>query len=633
MNDIPNTASALEADRLALFVSGVTDYAIYMLSPEGIVKSWNAGAERFKGYKAGDIIGKHFSTFYTEEDIASGLPARALAVASSEGKFESEGLRVRMDGTRFWASVVIDAIRDASGQLIGFTKITRDVTESRRAADALRASEEQFRLLVQGVTDYAIYMLSTEGVITNWNAGAQRIKGFDAADVIGTHFSRFYVDDERQLGLPEKALATAAAQGGYENEGWRVRKDGTRFWAHVIIDPIRNHTGELIGFAKVTRDVTERRETAAALEKAKEALFHAQKIESLGRLTGGVAHDFNNLLNVISNGIALLRISKLSAGDLKTLDSMERAASRGASLTQQLLSFARQQPLKEDKQDVNRIVSSFESVLRRAIKSSLELILKLSPTLPPVMIDSVQLEAALLNLVVNAGDAVGDVGKITLSTDIAELPDGFIDDLPAGRYVNISVRDTGTGIPADILDRVIEPFFTTKPIGKGTGLGLSQVYGMMQQSKGGMKIESSGESGTCISLYLPALEFGELGPSVSSKNEIALIVDDQPDVLDMASELFRTLGYDVVAANNGVEALDILERNPGISLLFSDVVMPGMNGVDLARTVQQAIPSIKVILATGYAAHVLETLLREPREFALVSKPYKISDIVRCLRV
>jgi len=632
-NNESTSPLSLEGDRLALFVSGVTDYAIYMLSPEGIVKSWNAGAERFKGYKASDIIGQHFSAFYTPEDIAAGLPARALATALSSGKFEDEGLRVRMDGSRFWASVVIDSIRDESGQLIGFTKITRDVTESRRAADALRASEEQFRRLVQGVTDYAIYMLSPEGFITNWNAGAQRIKGFIDSEVIGTHFSRFYSEQDRESGLPSKALEAALERGSYESEGWRTRKDGSRFWAHVIIDPIKNENGELIGFAKVTRDVTERREASAALEKAKEALFHAQRIESLGRLTGGVAHDFNNLLSVIANGVALLRMSNQPLTEMKsTLESMERAISRGASLTQQLLSFARQQPLKESKQDVNQLVASFEPVLRRAMKSSIKFTIDLTPALPPVMIDAVQFESALLNLIVNSADAVGTTGEVAVETDLVELSDEQIENLSAGTYVRIAVRDTGKGIPKDILDRVIEPFYTTKPIGKGTGLGLSQVYGMMQQSKGGIKIESSVGEGTIVSLFLPALELEKADQPFSLKNEKALVVDDQPDVLDMASQLFRTLGYDVVAANNGTEALDILDRNPDVSLLFSDVVMPGINGVELARKAQDAIPAIKIILATGYAAHVLDTLLEQPHEFPLVPKPYKISDIVRCLR-
>jgi PAS domain S-box-containing protein len=278
-----------EAERLQIFISSVTDYAIYMLSPIGTVVSWNAGAERFKGYTAGEIVGQHFSRFYTEEDRAVDLPTRALQTAAATGKFEAEGWRVRKDGTRFWASVVIDPIRDQSGVLIGFAKITRDISDAKAAKEELRASEERFRMLVQGVTDYAIYMLSPDGLITNWNSGAYRIKGYVEEEVVGTHFGRFYTEEDRTSGLPERALRLAREQGRFEAEGWRVRKGGQRFWAHVVIDPIRTQLDELVGFAKVTRDITERREAAAQLDHAKEKVHQSQKLEALGKLTGGVA--------------------------------------------------------------------------------------------------------------------------------------------------------------------------------------------------------------------------------------------------------------------------------------------------------------------------------------------------------
>src|SRR5690606_35717556 len=241
-------------------VEGITDYAIFMLSVEGHVSSWNAGAERFKGYKAEEVIGQHFSIFYSAEDQARDIPGQALATARETGKFEAEGWRMRKDGSRFWASVVIDPIRDAQGQLLGFAKITRDITDRRETQLALRESEEHFRLLVQGVTDYAIYMISPTGFVTNWNAGAARIKQYAHDEIVGKHFSTFYTQEDRAAGLPERALRIAAAEGRYENEGWRVRKDASRFWAHVVIDPIRDDDGELIGFAKITRDITERME-------------------------------------------------------------------------------------------------------------------------------------------------------------------------------------------------------------------------------------------------------------------------------------------------------------------------------------------------------------------------------------
>jgi PAS domain S-box-containing protein len=296
------TTSFTEDERYRLLVGAVTDYAIYMLDPTGIVSSWNPGAERIKGYLPNEIIGQHFSRFYTEEDRESGLPERALQTSRLEGKFESEGWRVRKDGTRFWAAVVIDPIWSPSGELLAYAKITRDLTERKDAERQLKLSEDQFRLLVQGVVDYAIYMIDTEGKVTNWNLGAQRIKGYAPDEIIGRHFSRFYTDEDRAAGLPRRALETARRDGKFESEGWRVRKDGIRFWAHVVIDPLRDETGTLFGFAKITRDITERKEAQSKLDVAREALSQSQKMEAIGHLTGGVAHDFNNLLMVVLSG-------------------------------------------------------------------------------------------------------------------------------------------------------------------------------------------------------------------------------------------------------------------------------------------------------------------------------------------
>ena len=253
-------SSLSEEGRYRLLVEAVTDYAIYLLDPSGIITTWNPGAQRIKGYTAHEIIGQHFSRFYTEEDRKLGLPARALQTAEREGKFEAEGWRVRKDGSRFWAYIIIDPIRAPSGEIIGFAKITRDLTERKVAEQVLHQSEEQFRLLVQGVSDYAIYLLDPEGRVTNWNLGAQRIKGYLPNEIIGQHFSRFYTDEDRAAEVPREALETVRRTGRFEREGWRVRKDGSRFWAHVIIDAIRGDDGEIIGYAKITRDITERKE-------------------------------------------------------------------------------------------------------------------------------------------------------------------------------------------------------------------------------------------------------------------------------------------------------------------------------------------------------------------------------------
>jgi PAS domain S-box-containing protein len=626
----PKPDIVVEAERLRLFISSVTDYAIYMLSTEGVVTSWNAGAQRFKGYTPEEIIGQHFSRFYTDEDRANGRPAFALHSAINDGKFEDEGWRVRKDGSRFWASVLLDPIRDENGVLLGFTKITRDITDRRKVQEALHASEERFRLLVQGVTDYAIYMLSADGVVTNWNEGARRIKGYAAGDVVGSHFSRFYTEEDQHAGLPMKALETARLEGRFEKEGWRVRKSGERFWAHVIIDPIYDSMGQLIGYAKVTRDVTERRTAEETLARAKDALHQSQKLEAIGKLTGGIAHDFNNLLSVIVNGIELLRLGVDRESQLRAIAGMERAAERGANLTQQLLAFARQQPIKPSPMNLNRTLAGFEAVLRRAIPSSMQLELRLGPNVPNIMADVTQLEAAVLNLVVNARDAMAAGGTITIVVDVV---DGLPDSAPvAGGYVRLCVRDTGSGMTDEVITRAVEPFFTTKGVGKGTGLGLSQAYGVAQQAGGDLRIQSELGVGTQIALYFPAMEMDDKKASNPEAMEKVLVVDDQPEVLELAVHLFQSLGYEVLPANNGKEALDLMHRHPDIAILFSDIVMPGMNGVELAKQAAAHLPGIKILLTSGYSSSAFEDHGEEASQYGLINKPYRLSDIIKQLK-
>src|SRR5216684_142213 len=349
--------------RFRLLVEGVVDYAIYMLDPDGIITNWNAGARRIKGYEAREVIGRHFKMFYLPEDREAGLPARSIATAREKGKFEAEGWRLRKDGTKFLASVVIDAIYE-DGELIGFAKITRDITEQNKSAEALKESERHFRLLVNGVTDYALYMLDPNGIVTNWNAGGLRIKGYLPEEIIGQHFSRFYSPADQAAGRPARALQLAVENGRYEEEGWRVRKDGTFFWASVVIDPIRDDDNKLLGFAKITRDISERREAQLNLEKIQRRLAESQKLDALGQLTGGVAHDFNNLLMVINGGIHTL---KKGVGDNARLQravaTIETAAKRGASLTSQLLTFARRQSVNPQPIDLAERIEAIRDVL------------------------------------------------------------------------------------------------------------------------------------------------------------------------------------------------------------------------------------------------------------------------------
>jgi PAS domain S-box-containing protein len=621
--------------RYQYLISGISDYAIYMLDPSGHVSSWNAGANRFKGYVAQEILGEHFSRFYTPEDREAGVPARALDTALKEGKFEAEGWRVRKDGSRFWAHVVIDPIYNEEGTLLGFAKVTRDVTERKVAEDKLRDSEQRFRLLVQGVTDYAIYMLSPEGIVTNWNSGAERIKGYTQQEIVGQHFSRFYTEEDRIAGVPKRALSTAADVGRFEAEGCRVRKDGSRFWAHVIIDAIHDEDGKLVGFAKITRDLTEKRKADQALEAANIALYQAQKMESIGQLTGGVAHDFNNLLSVLSSGLEVLELQRGEGGnrsDARVIESMRRAIDRGARLTQQLLAFARQQPLQAETRNINRIITGFETVLRRAGNPTIEFDIALDRKTLNATIDSARFESALLNLVVNARDAMPAGGQLRIATAGVTLGEREAGSLPAGEYVRVTVSDTGTGMPPDVIARAFEPFFTTKEVGKGTGLGLSQVYGFIRQSGGEVIIDSKEGEGTTISIYLPAVVSDTLD-ATASHTERVLIVEDEPDLMDVAASLFTSMGYEVMTAASGREAIDVLEHKD-VDILFTDVVMPnGMDGLELAAYTREHYPDTKIMLASGYPLPALKQRHgKDFSEFAFVNKPYRLSDLARTLR-
>jgi PAS domain S-box-containing protein len=603
--------------RFQLLVSSVTDYALYMLDADGYIASWNPGARRFKGYEADEIIGEHFSRFFTDEDRAAGRPQRALETAAREGKFEAEGWRVRKDGTRFWAHVVVDPIRDPDGRLLGFAKITRDITEKKEAERELYRSEQRFRMLVQGVRDYAIYMLDPEGHVSNWNPGAEKIKGYSAEEIVGQHFSRFYTDEDRAAGVPAHALATALREGKYENEAWRVRKDGSRFWAHVLIDPIYDETGALAGFAKVTRDATEKRQAQLELEEAREALFQAQKLQALGELTGGIAHDFNNLMTVIRGSAELLQRQNLSGERRQRyLTAIIETADRATTLTSHLLAFGRRQTLKPEVLDINVRMDALGDVLGRTLGSQIKLTLDLEPSVWLIEVDPTQLETALLNAAINARDAMPHGGSLILATRNVER-DGR-------QWVSVAVQDDGEGMPEDVAKRAFEPFFTTKEVGKGTGLGLSQIHGFAAQSEGMAEIASSPGAGTTVRLLLPrsakamaAADEARRAPVVQ-KNLTVLLVEDNQQVRNFAQHLLEDLHCKVIAAASGEEALELLEREQ-VDLLFSDIVMPGMSGVELAQTVREGKPDLPVLLATGYSE---EMMGGAAADFATVRKPY-----------
>jgi PAS domain S-box-containing protein len=487
-------------------------------------------------------------------------------------------------------------------------------------------------LLVANIRDYAIYMLNPDGNVVSWNAGAERFKGYAAQEILGRHFSQFHTAEDQAAGIPGRALDTAKAEGKFECEGWRVRKDGKRFWAHVVIDAIRDRDGKLIGFAKITRDITEKRIANESLEQAKAQLFQSQKMESLGQLTGGVAHDFNNLLSIISSAVQILNRQNPTSVERSTLDTIQRAVDRGATMTQQLLAFARQQPLTSAHHQINKVISGFELVLRRALSSSIDFSITLSPEAGWIDLDEARFEAALLNLVVNARDAMPDGGRLDIATARRTIGLGASSTLAAGEYVQITVSDSGHGMAPEVMSRVFEPFFTTKQIGKGTGLGLSQVEGFIVQSGGQVEIESAPDQGTRIHLLLPALDIGaDVDEVAAPTSETVIIAEDEEELAQLAGSLFETLGYVVLIAHNGRDALRLLAKNPNADLLFSDVMMPGMDGVELGRTARALYPQLKIILASGYAIPALRSA-GGIDEFDFVAKPYRLSEIVKKLR-
>jgi len=559
-------------------------------------------------------------------------------------------MAVHHKGPHYWTDVELATIREvverswahiervrAEAEMAEGEQRFREMLESEieERTAALEQSEAQLSLLVQGVTDYAIYMLDTEGNVSSWNAGAQRIKGYEPNEVIGTHFSRFYTPEDLAAGEPARALEVALAEGRFEREGWRVRKDGTRFWAHVILDPLRSPEGQHLGFAKITRDITERREAQLALEHARDQLQQSQKMEAIGNLTGGIAHDFNNLLMAVLGSLELLR-KRLPPDPalLRLLDNAVQGANRGASLTRRMLAFARRQELRSERIDAASLVGGMTELLQRALGPMVAVDTRFPEKISPIEGDANQLESALLNLAVNARDAMHGEGSITISGREQVLP-AETDNLRAGRYVILAVADTGEGMDEATLKRATEPFFTTKGVGKGTGLGLSMVLGLAEQLGGTLKLISAPGKGTTAEIWLPA-SGGEVEavpvptrieasvtPSPRRRLKV-LAVDDDALVLMNTSAMLAEMGHEVTEAYSGREALKAMEAN-GYDLVITDHAMPQMTGAQLSAAIRARWPEIPIILATGYAELPPDADPGLPR----IGKPFSEADLAR----
>ncbi len=571
--------------------------------------------------RAGEVHGGLFFGHTDPAMFTEHHEALAQSIAMQAG--------VALDSARWFT-----AAQAAQRQLELWNERLEEKVEQRTAE--LHRSELQFQQLVAGVADYAIYMIDKRGYISSWNPGAERIKGYTAKEIIGKHFSLFYTEEDRAEGRPQRTLEIAEREGKYEAEAWRVRKDGTRFWANVLVDRIRDSQGNTIGFAKVTRDMTERR-------AMQEQLHQSQKMEAIGQLTGGVAHDFNNLLTVILGNLDSIA-RKIPEDNERLQRSVKHAmqgAERAATLTRQLLAFARRQPLNPKPTDVNKLVTGMAELIGRTMRENIVIQNVLSESLWLAEVDPHQLESALLNLAVNARDAMPMGGTLTIETANTYVHgQGGAIDMAPGEYVLITVTDTGAGMTSEVMARAFDPFFTTKPIGEGTGLGLSQVFGFVKQSGGHVRLRSRVGEGTTVCIYLPRVMSGEQPAESTPRsttprglpNEVILVVEDDDDVRIYTTESLRELGFAVLEAHDGKSALRVLEHHPEICLLFTDVGLPGMNGRELVDKARLARPDLRILFTTGYERSALMHDGRLDPGVELLTKPFTRAQLASRIR-
>jgi PAS domain S-box-containing protein len=647
-------------DRFKLLVDSVRDYAIFMLDPDGHVLTWNPGAQRFKGYRADEIIGQHFSRFYPSEALASGLPDYELKVASKTGVFEDEGWRVRKDGTLFWANVVITAMRNAQGELIGFAKVTRDLTQRRGHEEELRRSEERFRLLIEGVADYAIFMLDPNGQVATWNSGAERIKGYTATEIIGQHFSVFYPDEARESRWPEHELQVAAEKGTFTDIGWRLRKDGTTFWANVTITALRDDAGKLLGYAKITRDLTEAKRVEAIenvnqqreemLDAERSARMTAQRATRLkDEFLATLSHELRTPLSAILGWTQVLLRGATPKGpdeQKRAIEVIDRNARAQVQLIDDLLDLSRIMTGKL-RLDLHQV--SFSSIVEAAVDSAkpaaeakgIRLKAILGAGQDVVSADSNRLQQVVWNLLTNAIKFTPKGGQVQVLLQ------------RVNSHLELTVSDTGVGIPPNYLPNVFDRFSqkdtsTTRAFG-GLGLGLAICKQLVELHGGVITAVSEGEGkGATFSVHLP-LSIVQLeqqsAPRIHPTAETqpgemlslprldgvqVFAVDDEPDARELLRTVLEDQGAKVTSFASAEEALSALKTLKP-TVLVCDVGMPKMDGYQLIRKLRaeesrsERIPALaltafaraedrKRSLIAGYQAHL--------------AKPFDVGELV-----
>jgi PAS domain S-box-containing protein len=576
---------------------------------------------------------QEFVSFIHPDDRAHVQDSIATALQSGNDFVHEERI-FRPDGGVRHLQSVGEVIRDEAGVAIRMLGVCLDVTERKQAETALRDSEQSYRLLLRGVRDYAIYMLDADGRVRTWNEGARNIMGYESEEIVGRHFRMLLPEELRAGDTAEQALATAARDGQYEVETWFIRKDDSRFYASVVMDALRSDAGELIGFAKLVRDITEQHEQRVALDDTREQLAQAQKMEAIGQLTGGIAHDFNNLLMIVSGYAQILQKRLNEPKDAQAVEAIRTAANRGAKLTRQLLAFSRRQTLTPLVVDLRKQIDGVRDMLVPSLRGNIELVCDIEDKVWPVEVDLGELELALVNIAVNARDAMPDGGSITLSARNVRLKPGSAAGALEGEFVALAVIDSGSGMAPDVLAHVFEPFFTTKPVGKGTGLGLSQVHGFANQSGGAVTVSSEVGRGTVVTIYLPRSpgEVADTGAAVAPSADVqgtVLVVEDSRDVADVTSSLLDQLGFRVVRAENAAEALRHLQQGIEVDLVFSDIVMPGaMDGLALAHICQERFPQIPVLLTSGYS----DAAQAADGQFEILRKPFELSALENAIQ-
>lgn len=600
--------TAREAEQLRLLVQGTTDYAIFMLDPAGYVATWNAGAQRLKGYEATEIIGQHFSKFYPREAIELRWPEHELKMAEKVGRFEDEGWRLRKDGTRFWANVVLTALRDEQGTLCGYSKVTRDLTSRKIAQESLRKSEERFRLLVEGVKDYAIFQLDPDGIIVSWNAGAERIKGYSASDIMGRHFSKFYPQEAIDSGWPAHELAVAKAEGRCEDEGWRIKKDGSRIWANVVITALRTDDGKLVGFSKITRDMTERRaaeenarrlvveSTARRVAEQNARIIEEQRLQlsdaanRKDEFLATLSHELRNPLAPMRNALMLMRMATEPEIQEKARDVMDRQLAQMARLVDDLLDLSR---ISRGAIELRRETVSLQAIIDSAVETSRPLIERMGHVfkvaLPQHQIsvngDLSRLSQVFSNLLNNAAKYSDPNGRIDLT---ARQENGNL---------VVGIRDQGVGIAADQLPRIFEMFIqvdnTIERSQGGLGIGLTLVKKLVELHDGKIEARSDGiNSGSEFIVTLPLSQSSESDqPSIAGVKEQShsrriLIVDDNRDNAQCLALLLNTMGNETRTAFDGKEGVEVAEAfRPDLILL--DIGLPKMNGYEACKSIRQ----------------------------------------------